>query len=525
MELLSSSILRMDASWVDYLIIAIVLRLRARHRAHAPERSVSEQHRLLPLRPLAAGLGDRPGVHLAPTSAPSRSWACRPTAPQFGMPTVHYFWIGAIPAMLFLGVVMMPFYYGSKVRSVPEFMLPPVRHRRPPGQRHQLRARPAADRRRQPLPARRRIVNALLGWPLWVSLIVAAVIVLSYITLGGLSAAIYNEVLQFFVIVAALLPLTLLGLHRVGGWNGLKDKITAASADGDQRPAATPGRATTLTGFDSSRSGRWSASSSGSASCCPSATGRRTSSRCSGRWPPDSISAARKTPIIGAFPKMFIPFIIDHPRHDRRRPRQPDRVDQEVRSSGRRADGVTYNDSLLLSDAATCCPTACSAWRSPACWRRSWPAWRPTSRRSTRCSATTSGRPTSSRTSRDDYYLTVGRLATVAATVIAIGTAYCRQPVPEHHGLPADPVRVLQRAAVRDVHPRHVLEADDRDRGLGRAWCRAPWPPSSSRSCQPGRVRVGEHRRICTSVARAPASPPPAQRSWWTSWSAWASRS
>ena len=54
---------------------------------------------------------------------------------EFGIPTVHYFWVGAIPAMLFLGVVMMPFYYGSKVRSVPEFMLRAVRPRRPPGQR------------------------------------------------------------------------------------------------------------------------------------------------------------------------------------------------------------------------------------------------------------------------------------------------------------------------------------------------------------------------------------------------------
>src|SRR4051794_40374680 len=77
------------------------------------------------------------------------------------------------------------------------------------------------------------IVNALLGWPLWVSLIIAAAVVLSYITLGGLSAAIYNEVLQFFVIVAALLPLTLIGLHRVGGVGGLIDKVKAAG-NGEQ---------------------------------------------------------------------------------------------------------------------------------------------------------------------------------------------------------------------------------------------------------------------------------------------------
>src|SRR4051812_28239350 len=114
---------------------------------------------------------------------------------QFGMATFHYFWIGAVPAMLFLGVVMMPFYYGSKVRSVPEFM-----RRRFGTGAHLVNALSFAVA--QVLIAGinlfllAKIVNSLLGWPLWVSLILAAAIVLSYITLGGLSAAIYNEVLQ-----------------------------------------------------------------------------------------------------------------------------------------------------------------------------------------------------------------------------------------------------------------------------------------------------------------------------------------
>ncbi|MEO6996604.1 MAG: Na+/galactose cotransporter, partial [Terracoccus sp.] len=116
---------------------------------------------------------------------------------QFGISAVHYFWVGAIPAMLFLGVVMMPFYYGSKVRSVPEFMF-----RRFGTGAHLVNAISFAVA--QLLIAGVNlfllgsIVQALLGWPLWVALIVAAAIVLSYITLGGLSAAIYNEVLQFF---------------------------------------------------------------------------------------------------------------------------------------------------------------------------------------------------------------------------------------------------------------------------------------------------------------------------------------
>jgi SSS family solute:Na+ symporter len=166
---------------------------------------------------------------------------------EFGLATVHYFWIGAIPAMLFLGVVMMPFYYGSKVRSVPEFMF-----RRFGTGAHLVNALSFAVAQLLiagvNLYLLGSIVNALLGWPLWVALLVAAAIVLSYITLGGLSAAIYNEVLQFFVIVAALLPLTLIGLHRVGGWSGLKEKVAATSGGTDQLHS-WPG--TLLSGFDS----------------------------------------------------------------------------------------------------------------------------------------------------------------------------------------------------------------------------------------------------------------------------------
>ena len=132
---------------------------------------------------------------------------------EFGLPTVHYFWVGAIPAMLFLGVVMMPFYYGSKVRSVPEFM-----RRRFGTGAHLVNAISFAVAQLLIAGINLFLLGTIIrpcsAGPLWVALVVAAVIVLSYITLGGLSAAIYNEVLQFFVIVASLLPLTLLGLHR-----------------------------------------------------------------------------------------------------------------------------------------------------------------------------------------------------------------------------------------------------------------------------------------------------------------------
>ena len=280
MDVLASSILRMDANWVDYLLIALyfVFVLGIGLSARAPVSSSIDfflSGRSLPawvtgLAFISANLG---AVEIMGMSA---------NGAQYGMATFHYYWIGAIPAMLFLGVVMMPFYYGSKVRSVPEFMLRRFGPDRPPGQLDQLRPRPAADRRREPLPARhdrqrparldhlglhrrrrRRSCSPTSRW-------------------AGCRAAIYNEVLQFFVIVAALLPLTLLALHEVGGWNGLKDKMTA-------RAPARPARL--LARYDDHdvqlvASGRSSASSSASASCCPSATGRPTSSRCSGRWPP-----------------------------------------------------------------------------------------------------------------------------------------------------------------------------------------------------------------------------------------------
>ncbi|MGB3370732.1 MAG: Na+/galactose cotransporter, partial [Rhodococcus sp. (in: high G+C Gram-positive bacteria)] len=173
---------------------------------------------------------------------------------QLGLATMHYYWIGAIPAMLFLGVVMMPFYYGSKVRSVPEFM-----RKRFDARAHLVNAISFAVA--QILIAGvnlfllATVVKVLLGWSLWVSLIVAAAIVLTYTVLGGLSAAIYNEVLQFFVILAALVPLTIIGLIKIGGWSGLEEKVVSTVTDGtvtastSEQLSSWPGQA--LSGFDS----------------------------------------------------------------------------------------------------------------------------------------------------------------------------------------------------------------------------------------------------------------------------------
>ena len=132
---------------------------------------------------------------------------------------MHYYWIGAIPAMVFLGIVMMPFYYGSKARSVPEFLQKRFNHttQRVNAVTFALSSVLIAGVN---LFALGLVMEALLGWSLAVAIPVAALVVLSYTFLGGLSAAIYNEVLQFFVILALLVPLTVGGLARVGGWDG-----------------------------------------------------------------------------------------------------------------------------------------------------------------------------------------------------------------------------------------------------------------------------------------------------------------
>jgi SSS family solute:Na+ symporter len=330
---------------------------------------------------------------------------------QFGMATFHYFWIGAVPAMLFLGVVMMPFYYGSKVRSVPEFM-----RRRFGTGAHLVNALSFALA--QVLIAGinlyllATVVNALLGWPLWVALILAAAIVLSYITLGGLSAAIYNEVLQFFVIVAALLPLTLIGLHRVGGISGLVDKVNAGT-DGAEQLRSWPG--TGLSAIDNPvlsvigivfglgfvlSFGYWTTNFV--------EVQRAMATK--------SLSAARSTPIIGSFPKMFIPFIVIIPGMIAA---VLIPAISEPKASG---GAVDYNNSILMlmeevlpngllgvaiAGLLAAFMAGMAANISAFNTVFSYDLWQQYVKKD---------RP-------DAYYLKVGRLATVGATVIAIFTA------------------------------------------------------------------------------------------------------
>ena len=227
---------------------------------------------------------------------------------KYGIITSHFYWIGAIPAMVFVGIFMMPFYYGSRARSVPEFL-------------------------RMRFDEKTRAVNAFsfaimtvfssgismyamalliqaLGlfhgiipdqYIFHVSVVLSAIIVLGYIFLGGLTSAIYNEVLQFFLIVAGFAPLVWIGLKNVGGWQGIKQTLPAtmthswrgmAHASTNSLGVEWVGLAMGL-GFVLSF-GYW---------CTDFLVIQRAMAA-------DSEVSARRVPLIAAIPKMFFPFLV-----------------------------------------------------------------------------------------------------------------------------------------------------------------------------------------------------------------------
>jgi solute:Na+ symporter, SSS family len=221
---------------------------------------------------------------------------------QYGLPTVHFYWIGAVPAMVFLGVVMMPFYYGSRVRSVPEFLL---RRFNPPTHLFNALtfALAAVLIAGVNLFALALVVNALIGWPIWVSIVVSAGFVLAYITLGGLSGAIYNEVLQFFVIIAGLVPLVVIGLHSVGGWSGLQDKIDHTKLGA----AAFSTWGGVGAGSWTNPLGDWIGIVFGLGFVLSFGYWTTNFAEVQRALSAKDLNAGQRTPLIGAYPKIFIP--------------------------------------------------------------------------------------------------------------------------------------------------------------------------------------------------------------------------
>ncbi len=146
---------------------------------------------------------------------------------KYGLYTVHFYWMGAAVAMIFLGVFMMPFYYGSKARSVPEYLA--LRFdEKTRGFNAVTFAVMTVFSSGISLYALAMLLNIILGWDFNMSVFLAAGIVLVYTFLGGLTSAVYNEVLQFFLIVLGISPLVYLGMRKAGGWEGIVHNVDDA---------------------------------------------------------------------------------------------------------------------------------------------------------------------------------------------------------------------------------------------------------------------------------------------------------
>jgi len=322
---------------------------------------------------------------------------------QYGLSTVHFYWIGAVPAMVFLGLVMMPFYYSSRVHSVPEYM-----RRRFNAPSHLVNALSFAAAQVLTagvnLFALSIVVEALLGWPQWVSVVVSAFFVLAYITLGGLSGAVYNEVMQFFVILAGLIPIVVVGLSRVGGWSGLQRAVN--------KPEFFSTWTGTGTGNWTNPLGDWIGIVFGLGFALSFGYWTTNFSEVQRALSAKDLSAARRTPLIGAIPKIFIPALTII----------PGLLALALVPSFRGKD-VNYNNAIpqlmqqLLPNgalgialtgllAAFMAGMAANVSGFNTVW--TYDVWRP---------YVAKDRP-------DSYYLRVGRITTVVGVLVGIGTAF-----------------------------------------------------------------------------------------------------
>ncbi len=219
---------------------------------------------------------------------------------KYGLMTVNFYWIGAIPAMIFVGVFMMPFYYGSKARSVPEYLKMRF-DEKTRGFNALTFAVMTVFSSGISMYALGLMFQLVLGWDFTMSVILSAVIVLIYTYLGGLTSAIYNEVLQFFLIVLGFTPLSYLAVQKAGGWAGMSArlpevmthtwKFTGAAAD---NPMGIEwfGMIFGL-GFVLSF-GYW---------CTNYLVVQRAMAA-------NSMNSARNTPVVATFPKVLIPFVV-----------------------------------------------------------------------------------------------------------------------------------------------------------------------------------------------------------------------
>src|ERR1700739_3397743 len=226
-----------ELRWIDYLIILIyfvfvlgigfVLKRFVKTSADFLLSGRSIPAWIAGLAFLSANLGAQEVIGMAASGA------------KYGIATSHFYWLGAIPAIVFVGIFMMPFYYGSKARSVPDYLSLRFDEKTRGfnaitfavmtvmSSGISMYAMALLIQTLHVFDEPFRLLHLPQTWIFHVSIVLSALIVLAYIFLGGLTSAIYNEVLQFFLIVAGFAPLVWVGLKNVGGWQGLKQKLPA----------------------------------------------------------------------------------------------------------------------------------------------------------------------------------------------------------------------------------------------------------------------------------------------------------
>jgi SSS family solute:Na+ symporter len=339
-------------------------------------------------------------------------WAA--SAYQYGILATHWYWIGAIPAMVFLGIVMMPFYYISKTHSVPGYLQ--LRYGEP------ARALSAISFAFMTvlmsginMYAMALVMKVVLGWNIHFSIWVSSITVAVYVALGGLFSAIFNEVLQFFLIWLGALLIPILGLIETGGWNGLVARIHQNFPQGDYTHLwRTMGQFT-----DNPMGIHWTGIVFG--------LGWVISF---GYWTTDflvvqrviaakNIRAAKLAPIIGSYFKMAVPFIVILPGL-LGLGLLPFKL---VPESAVQAGGHSYNEVLPLMLARYCGPgllglgiTALIAGfmsgmaGNVSAFATVWTydIYRPFIRRA----------------ASDAHYVAMGRWCTILGVLVSIGTAY-----------------------------------------------------------------------------------------------------
>ena len=349
------------------------------------------------------------------------------SAYQYGILAAHWYWIGAIPAMLFLGMVMMPFYYVCKTHSVPGYLK--LRY----GQGASTVAAFSFAFMTVLMSgvnmfAMAEVMKVVLGWNLNFSIIVSSLAVAAYVALGGLRSAIFNEVLQFMLIWGGALLVPILGLVETGGWTGFKARLAHNIATGATAPGDYTHMWRSMGHFADNPMGiHWTGIVFG--------LGFAISF---GYWTTDflvvqrvlaanSLRSARMAPVIGSFFKMAVPFIVILPGllglvvlqnpdgslmhlvgqnrgHSRLWPAQLQRSAAAdagaLLAPGLLGLGITALIAGFMSGMAGNVSAFSAVWTYDIY------------------------QPLINKNARDEHYVAVGRWATILGVIISIGTAY-----------------------------------------------------------------------------------------------------